>query len=364
MTNRRKRLAIIGIRGFPGVQGGVESHCLQLIPRLAGKFDCRVYRRRPYLTEDSAKSVPEGITFTDLPSTRIGGFESLWHTFLCCMHLLMHRVDVVNIHNIGPGLFAPLLRIMGFKVVLTYHSPNYEHDKWSLPAKLLLRLCEKISLGCSNRIIFVSEPQRSKYSDRVKRKSLAIPNGINAIGSDHSTDFLKQHGLEPDKYILAVGRLTPEKGFDVLIRAVNVLEEPVTLVIAGASDHGDSYEKQLRALDVKNRTVFTGFTTGAPLAQLYTHARMYVLSSRAEGFPMVLLEAMSHRLPVVCSDIPAARIIPLASDRYAPVGDAETLAHVISKVLGTAPEREDYDLTAYDWNNVAETTAQLYKSLF
>lgn len=277
---------------------------------------------------------------------------------------MCHRVDVVNIHNIGPGLFAPLLRAMGFKVVLTYHSPNYEHDKWSKPAKLLLRLCEKISLGCSNRIIFVSEPQRSKYSLKVKRKSVAIPNGINAIGSDMSTDFLQKHGLTPGNYILAVGRLTHEKGFDVLIRAVNSLEEPITLVIAGASDHGNNYEKQLQALDVKHRTVFTGFTTGAPLAQLYTHARMYVLSSRAEGFPMVLLEAMSHRLPVVCSDIPAAHIIPLPADRYAPTADADALANVISHTLATSPQRVDYDLAPYNWDNVATTTAQLYKSLF
>lgn len=359
----KKRLAVIGIRGFPGVQGGVESHCMQLIPRLAANFNCVVYRRKPYLTAQSQTENLTGVQFRDLPSTRIGGFESLYHTFLCCIHLLFHRVDVVNVHNIGPGLFAPLLRIMGFKVVLTYHSPNYEHDKWSLPAKLMLRLCEKVSLSCSNRVIFVSQPQRDKYSQVVKRKSEAIPNGINPIGIDHGTDFLEKHNLCPGEYILAVGRLTPEKGFDVLVRAVNALDRPITLVIAGASDHGNDFEKQLRDLDVRHRTVFTGFTTGAPLAQLYTHARLYVLSSYAEGFPMVLLEAMSHQLPVVCTDIPATHIIPLPADRYAKPGDSDDLARVMEKALAEGPERQSYPLDRYNWDNVTQATVQLYNSI-
>lgn len=363
MTSRKKRLAVIGIRGFPGVQGGVESHCLQLVPRLAEAFDCRVYRRKPYLSADSGGAIYPGISFCDLASTRIGGFETMLHTLLCCLHLMFHRVDVVNIHNIGPGLFSPLIRLLGMKVVLTYHSPNYEHDKWSLPAKMLLRFAEKVSFAFANKVIFVSRVQCEKYSGSVRSKSLIIPNGINPVGSDSTTDFLQAHGIEPGNYILAVGRLTPEKGFDVLIRAVNALPQPCTLVIAGASDHSSAYAHELRTLDSRHRTIFTGFTTGAHLAQLYTHARLYVLSSRNEGFPMVLLEAMSHSLPVVCSDIPAAHIIPLPPERYFPAGDHEKLARVITHTLEQAPARVDYPLSEYDWESVARSTISLYKSI-
>ncbi len=359
---KRKRLAIIGIRGFPGVQGGVESHCQQLIPGFSDDYICTVYRRKPYLTALSQTTYPN-IRFIDLPSTRIKGFEAVWHTMLCCMHLLFHRVDVVNIHNIGPGMFTPLLRLMGFKVVLTYHSANYEHNKWGTMSKLLLRLSEKLSLGCANRIIFVSPLQRAKYSDKVLKKSQAIPNGINRTTPDHGTEFLESHGITPGDYLLAVGRLTPEKGFDTLIRAANRTKAVKQLVIAGSSDHDPDYINRLKALDSGGKTVFTGYTTGRDLSQLYFHAGLYVLSSRNEGFPMVLLEAMSYRLPVVCSDIPAAHIIPLKPEYYAKPGDDTSLAMTIEKAIADGCEKTDYPLEPYDWKRKTADTENLYNRL-
>lgn len=363
--NGRKKLAVIGIRGFPGVQGGVESHCLQLIPRLAEKYDCTVYRRKPYLTEASSMpDAPRGLRFVDLPSTRISGFESVWHTFISCLHLMLHRVDVVNIHNIGPGMFAPLIRLMGMKVVLTYHSPNYEHAKWGRVSRMILRLSEKIALGCSNRIIFVSPLQRAKYSGKVLAKSSAIANGINPFTPGTSTAFLEKHGLTPGKYILAVGRLTPEKGFDTLIQAVNeASHDDIKLAIAGAADHNPAYLDKLKSLDTKGRTVFTGYTTGDDLTQLYTNAALYVLSSHNEGFPMVLLEAMSHGLRIVSTDIPAAHIIELPPENYCRHDSPADMADAIDRVLdaGSTPV---YDLSAYDWDRIARQTADVYDSLF
>ncbi|MDE7411656.1 MAG: glycosyltransferase family 4 protein [Paramuribaculum sp.] len=362
-SRNTKTLAIIGIRGFPGVQGGVESHCAMLAPYLASEFSCRVYRRKPYLTDESSTPVGENITFIDLPSTRIKGFETVWHTLLCCMHLLFHRVNVVNVHNIGPGMFTPLLRIMGIKVVLTYHSPNYEHDKWGKGSKLLLRISEKLALTWANHIIFVSPVQRAKYSQNILNKSHAIPNGIPPVSHSDRIDFLKSHNITPRKYILAVGRLTPEKGFDTLIKAVNLLSEPYTLVIAGSCDHDPKYMEYLKSCDINNRTIFTGYTTGEPLNQLYSHARLYVLSSRNEGFPMVLLEAMSHSLPVICTDIPAAHIIELPPHQYTPVDNPEQCARTIETILAEPDERTDYNLNAYHWQDIARQTCQVYDSL-
>lgn len=363
----RKRLAVIGIRGFPGVQGGVEAHCLRLIPLLAASghdgYDCRVYRRRPYLTPASHGAQYPGVDFVDLPSTRLPGFEAVLHTFLCCLHLLVHRVDVVNIHNIGPGMFAPLLRLAGMRVVLTYHSPNYEHDKWSAPAKAILRLSERIALTFANRVIFVSPKQRARYGARVQSKSCYIPNGIPEPRPTSATGFLERHGIRPGRYVLAVGRLTAEKGFEYLIEACGRTAEAEQLVIAGAGDHGHGYEDKLRGLSGAAKTVFTGYTVGDDLAQLYSHAAVYALSSLNEGFPMVLLEAMSYGLPVVCTDIPAAHIIEQPSDHYAAPGDAAALSRVIGRVLKSGPKRCCYNLADYNWPAIAARTLSVYRQL-
>lgn len=358
-----RRIAVIGIRGFPGVQGGVESHCEQLIPRIARHIPCQVFRRKPYLTPKSNAEI-SGIQFKDLSSTRIGGFESVWHTFKSALHLIFSRPAVVNIHNIGPGMFTPLLRMAGLKVVLTYHSPNYEHDKWSAPAKMLLRMAEKLSLGFANHIIFVSPVQRQRYPEKILLKSSAIPNGITPIGTSQSTSFLQKHSIRPGEYILAVGRLTPEKGFDNLIKAVNLLPDDCDrqLVIAGSADHNPTYLDYLKSLDIKHRVIFTGYTFGEDLAQIYTHAALYVLSSHNEGFPMVLLEAMSHDLPIVATDIPATHIIPLPDQNYCSDTDPEDMADAIQRVLNSST-RPDYDLSPYDWDNIADETLEIYRRL-
>lgn len=362
---RQRKLAVIGIRGFPGVQGGVENHCLQLLPRIARTFDVHVFRRKPYLTDESYVEMP-GIKFTDTASTRIKGFEALWHSFESTMRLIFSFTDrpsIINIHNIGPGVFTPLLRLAGYKVVLTYHSPNYEHDKWSYISKQLLRLSEKIALSTASYIIFVSSVQRAKYPQRILQKSSVIPNGITPIPCLSNTDYIESLGLKPNRFILAVGRLTPEKGFDDLILAVNMLQDSeARLVIAGSSDHNTEYIDYLKSLDSKRRTIFTGYIFGDPLAQLYSHASLFVLSSHNEGFPIVLLEAMSHRLPIVATDIPAAHIIPLPERNYCRDADPADMAKTITNVL-CSDERPSYDLSAYDWDYIAAQTSEIYESL-
>ena len=317
----------------------------------------RLYRRRAYLTAQSAHTFPN-IEYIDLPSTRVKGFEAVWHTLLSVFHILFHRPDVVHIHNIGPGMFAPLLRLFGLPVVLTYHSPNYEHAKWSAPARWLLRQCEKLSLRFSNRVIFVNKHQMEKCG--ALEKSVFIPNGIDPVTRSENTSFLQRHGILKGEYLLAVGRLTPEKGLQYLVDAANRLPQVSQVVIAGASDHDDSYRKQLEQLDKGHKVIFTGFTTGDDLNQLYSHARAFVLPSVNEGFPMVLLEAMAHGLPIVCSDIPGTRQVDLPEQDYFAVGDVDSLAATLSRLLESPDEQHNYDLKQYDWDDIARQVFKQY----
>ena len=347
-----KTIAVIGTRGFPGIQGGVEAHSYHLYTRMTD-VRVRLYRRRAYLTEQSAQTFPN-IEYVDLPSTRVKGFEAVWHTFLSVMHIMIHRPDVVHIHNIGPGMFAPLLRLVGLPVVLTYHSPNYEHAKWNAPARWLLRQCERLSLRFSNRVIFVNRHQMEKCG--ALDKSVFIPNGIDAVTRSQRTDFLESHGIRQGEYLLAVGRLTTEKGFEYLVQAANRLPQVTQVVIAGASDHDSAYQERLERLDTGHKVIFTGFTTGEDLRQLYSHAWVFVLPSVNEGFPMVLLEAMAYGLPIVCSDIPGTRQVELPEQDYFTVGDIEALAAAVTRLLDAPAEPKHYDLTPYNWDHIAALT--------
>lgn len=69
------------------------------------------------------------------------------------------------------------------------------------------------------------------------------------------------------------------------------------------------------------RLIFTGYVDGEPLQELYAHARLFVLSSLNEGFPLVLLEAMGYGLELLVSDIPATHLIELDASCYFRAGD-------------------------------------------
>ena len=351
------KICVIGTRGFPCVEGGVEKHCELLYPLIAAEEDTQVivFRRKPYVT-----AMPEGfsgVQFVDLPSTKIKGLEAVLHSFLATVKAISLKADVVHIHNIGPALFAPLLRLFSIPVVLTYHSANYEHKKWGFFAKMLLRLCEQIGLRCAEKVIFVNRFQMEKYPKHLQDKAVYIPNGITQPVKNTGREFLDKLGVEPGKYILSVGRITPEKGFDTLIKAfAKAKPEDISLVIAGGVEFESGYMQHLQKLSRDLPVIFTGYVYGDALAQLYTNAALFALASHNEGFPLVLLEAMSYELDIAVSDIPATHLVNLEAGDYFPPGNDDALADVLRKKLGNIHARS-YDLKQYNWPEVARQTA-------
>jgi len=354
-------ICVIGTRGFPGVQGGVEKHCENLYPRLPAEVRTVVCRRRAYV--QASPPLP-GIEFVDLPSTRIKGWEAAFHSFLATLAAIRRRPDLVHVHNIGPGIFSPLVRLAGIPVVLTFHSPNYEHQKWGWLARRLLKLSEYVALRAANAVVFVNPVQMQKYDGAVRRKSQFIPNGVQAAEPDEATDWLGRFGLEADKYILAVGRITPEKGFGLLIDAWRRLpsDRPV-LVIAGGVDNDDGHLRELKARAGDAPVVFAGHLTEGPLAQLYRHARLFVLSSRNEGFPLVLLEAMAAGCDVLASDLPATRLVDLPPEDYFRSDEPDDLAAKLQQKLSRTKPVRIYDLKAFDWDAIAARTVAVYREV-
>jgi glycosyltransferase involved in cell wall biosynthesis len=355
------RVFVFGTRGFPDIQGGVEQHCESLYPLIASRdFQVTVFRRNSFVLNKNRSY--DNLNFIDLPSTRIPGFEALFHSFLSSIFCLFKRPDIVHVHNIGPGFFIPLLKIFGLKVVMTYHSPNYEHTKWSGFSRRLLKFSEFISTNFSDRVIFVSLYQKSKLGD--KKSFVHINNGVRKIEPTDKDDYIKEIGLTKKRYILAVGRFVEEKGFDTLINAYNELKpEGIQLVIAGDSDHETAYSVRLKKMASQFNVVLPGFVRGERLQQLYSNAGLFVIPSFNEGQPLSLLEAMSCGLPVLASDIPANLQVSLPRDSYFTTGDVLSLTDKIRLKLMSGLENVKYDMSQYNWEHIAVQTKELYSEL-
>lgn len=363
------KVFVIGTRGVPGIPGGVEQHCEQLYPLIA-KNNVRVkLSRRSSYVKDKLREW-RGVELVDIYSPKTKSLEAIIHTSLSIIYAKFWGADIVHIHAIGPAIMTPLARILRMKVVVTNHGPDYDRQKWGGLAKSILRLGEYLGCKYANEVIVISEHIRGIVQKRCSRDSNLIYNGVPIPELVTSTSYIDSLSLAPQGYIIAVARLVPEKGLNDLIDAFEALDGDIKLVIAGDSDHEDSYSKGLKNRAKLNDNIFMpGYVTGSDLDQLFTHARLFAMPSYHEGLPIALLEALSYGLPVVVSDIPANAEVGLASECYFPVGSVSELSERMSSWLVVDQTEEDRVIIKewanlkYNWSNICNETFALYKGL-
>jgi len=358
------RITVIGTRGIPNMQGGVETHCEELYPRLVKlNHSVRLIRRSCYVPDGDKLKEYKGVKLTNLFTVRRRTTETLLHTFLAVIWTRFKGTDLLHIHAIGPALFVPFARLLGLKVVFTHHGPDYNRAKWGPIAKSVLKLGEKWGTASANEIIVISEVIKKSLEERYKRYDTnLIFNGVTPPVFSNESGYIETLGVKPRKYILALGRFVEEKGFDLLIKAFTSLNRnDIRLVIAGDADHDMPYTRQLRKLAEENNVVLPGFVRGEALHQLLTHARLFALPSFHEGLPISLLEAMSYNLPVIVSDIPANKQIALPDEAYFSTGSVESLRIGLDRMLTPPFQPVVYDMTPYDWDKIALQTEEVYK---
>lgn len=364
------RIVVLGLRGFPDIQGGVETHSEHLYTRIADSgAEVIVLTRRPYV--EAEESLHGRVRLRALACPRRKSLEAIVHTFVGVLHARRLKPDILHIHAIGPSLLVPLARALGLVVVTTNHGPDYERQKWGGLARRLLRLGERLGSRFSNGVIAISEPIAQQLRQQHRCTPAVIPNGVVVRAPAAEADALARFGLERGRYLLAVGRLVPEKGFHDLLAAFEQARLPGwKLLIAGRADHEDAYSRDLqRRAAALPGVVLAGFVSGEPLRQLYSHAGLFVLPSYHEGLPIVLLEAMSYGLPIVASDIPANRQVGLPAERHVAPGDVAGLAAALQRETGAgfAPElrRQQIETVArdYHWDRIAGRTLAFYRGV-
>lgn len=161
------------------------------------------------------------------------------------------------------------------------------------------RILRNFLLGCASCVTVLSERDRkfiALYHPHWKAAVIYNPALPPAKGFFERPVFFE----EGKKYVLAVGRLAKQKGFDRLLEAWRRVCEDFPdwrLCIIGAGEEESELKGLAETLDVQHSVQFV--PPVKDLGAVYRHSQLYVMSSRAEGFPMVLLEAMSFGVPVV-----------------------------------------------------------------
>ncbi|VAX11616.1 Alpha-D-GlcNAc alpha-1,2-L-rhamnosyltransferase [hydrothermal vent metagenome] len=364
------RVAVLGTRGFPNIQGGVETHCENLYPALVKLgVDVTVFARKGYVQSNSYEY--KGVKIRPLWSPRRKSTETIIHTLygVISIALRQKQFDIIHIHSIGPSLLVPLARMTGLKVVVTNHGADYERKKWGRIPSMMLKLGETLGCKFGSQVIAVSKHIKGQLEKKYGRSCIYISNGVQASERSSSLQLQQRYDLSKRRYLLAVGRLVPEKGFHDLIKAFNTINpSDWKLVIAGGADHEDDYSCSLYLGAAKNKNiVMTGRLSASEVNELYSNAAIFVSPSYHEGLPLVILEAMSFGLPLIVSDIEANKELAENKEDTFPVGDVDALAKkikVYTNKSGSIALNEDFITRVkvhFNWENISKKTLAIYR---
>jgi len=262
--------------------------------------------------------------------------------------------DLLHLHLPNPSCFAALAspRARRLPWVVHWHSDiPADAPDWRLRAGYrAYRPFEQAVLRRAHAIIATSQAylDASNALAPWRAKAHVVPLGVDAVPSNAPQDFWSA-GSGPR--LLAVGRLSHYKGFDVLIDALAKTKD-ARLVLVGEGECASALRAQSAARGVAERIRFAGALDDDALLAAYAAADVFVLPSvnRGEAFGLVLLEAMRARLPVIASDIAGSGIGDVVANGETALlvapNDADALAAAIAK-LDDASTRERLGAAGY-----------------
>ncbi|OGD27398.1 MAG: hypothetical protein A2Y56_03410, partial [Candidatus Aminicenantes bacterium RBG_13_63_10] len=306
------KIAFIGQKGIPAVFGGVELHVDELSRGLARAGEEPVVYVRSWYTPRCLKA-HEGVRLVHAPTIRTKHLDAAVHSFLATCHCLFTDADIIHYHGIGPAAFSPIARLVGRRVVVTVHRLDWAADKWSPPARAMLKLAERTATLAAHRLIAVSVDVAGYLRRCYGASAAVIPNAVPPARIRPLSGMGRRFGLETKKYVLFLGRLVPEKRPDWLIRAFlehSARRGDLKLVLAGGSSGTEGYVRKLKDMAGNDpRVVFTGNVVSRDKEEVFSNALLFVLPSRLEGHPIALLEARGYGLGCLASDIDPHREI-------------------------------------------------------
>ncbi|CAN7622510.1 glycosyltransferase [Pseudomonas umsongensis] len=313
--------------------GGAERQVLDLAERFVfGGHRVLIV----YLT-GSGSLVPSNylVDVTCLNSTKslVGFFQ----TFFSLRALIRDfRPDVVHSHMVHANLLARLVRLVTNipRLVCTAHSNN-EGGRLRMFAYRITNFLADVTTNVSRSAVEAFESKGAiKHGEM-----LAVPNGINtdrfSFNQVSRSNIRDSEGVtEGEKVILAVGRLVEAKDYPNLLRAFDILcrhDHTITLWIIGDGDLKTQLVEMCEKLKLSSRVKFFGIRED--VADFYSCADVYVLSSAWEGFGLVVAEAMATERVIVATDSGGVKEVVGDKGIVVQPGNPEELAAAIRHAL-------------------------------
>ncbi len=358
------KIALLGTRGIPANYGGFETFAEELSVRLARRgHQVTVYCRTNNV--ERREPVYRGVRRVLLPTIAHKYFDTIAHTFLSTLHLVLDRHDVVLYCNGANAVFTLLPRLFGMPTVLNVDGLERQRRKWNALARAWYRLSERLSTWLPSQLVTDARVIQDYYRDKYGKASHCIAYGAR-LGKVETAAALQQFGLQPGEYFLYVSRLEPENNALLVVKAFERTTISKKLVMVGDAPYAADYIRQVRQTR-DPRVVFTGAVYGSGYHELQSHCFAYIHATEVGGTHPALIEAMGRGCCALFLDTPenqevaASVAVPFPKDEAALARALESVAAMPDEQrLGLGLKALEAARRRYDW----ETIVDQYEELF
>ncbi|MGE0588237.1 MAG: glycosyltransferase family 4 protein [Cyclobacteriaceae bacterium] len=230
------------------------------------------------------------------------GWNLVYNLWLLVRLVKTWNIDVLHLHGRGAASFGRFVRL--FRKIKVIYTPNGFFPN-SLPwyFRGLYVIGERILLGLTNIVFFVSESEKQTYVKSLRLRPtnprlVVVQNYLNLERSDYETVLPFTHQTDKKIKFLFIGRLSRQKGVDILLESIKRLTyKDYHLTIIGYGEMEEYLKSEIRKKDLSDNVTFEGKINEA--FRLMPHFDALLLPSRFEGLPFTILEAMVYKLPVI-----------------------------------------------------------------
>ncbi|SFP13730.1 Glycosyltransferase involved in cell wall bisynthesis [Geodermatophilus dictyosporus] len=296
------RLSIIGSRGYPSTYGGFETLVRHLAPSLvAAGAHVSVYGR----SHDASRRErhPNGVWSVHTRGVEGSSSSTLTHGLTASVHSAWDRTDAALILNVANGFYLPLLRAARVPTAVNVDGLEWLRPKWGPVAKRAFKAGAALTARYADTVISDAEAIRTYWATTYGRESVFIPYGADVL-PPLGADRLREVGVQPGEYVLAVARLVPENNVDLLLDAAEQLNWKYPVVVVGDLSGTSPLESRLRTLQASTDQLhWLGHVSDQDLLnQLWQNCALYVHGHSVGGTNPALVQALGAGAPTIALD--------------------------------------------------------------
>ena len=362
------RIGIIGSRGIPAQYGGFDTLVEEVATRLSWHYsmDVTVYCRNSYYSEKPVNYL--GVHCVYLPSWKVKGFESIFHTNLCVLHASLKPFSLVMVVDPGNAPFCLPLNLRKVPLIIHTDGLGWKRSKWGPLARRYYKWTELVATKVANYLVTDSTVMQKYYEETYSVYSVYIPYGYK-VGEQGGSSALELLRLNKRGYFLVVARLEPENNVHLIIKEYASSPVKLPLIVVGDARYDNKYFKALQQLADQRVRFLGGIYDQKILNSLYENAYAYIHGHEVGGTNPSLLRAMGASTVPIVIDVPFNREVVgdagiIFTKRHGSLSEKITeLEQQPKKVLVLGRQAFLHASRVYDWDRVTDQYANLFKRI-